>query len=152
MGSEKKHAMKEVLRKMLMEGFGGTQEEIGEELSRMGFEVNQSTVSRALRKLGAVKSMEREGVVYRLPADASRTGFSGSVENLIRWVRHNESIIVIRTVVGSASFIGEYLDHAKVEGILGTIAGDDTLFVAPENVREIAATAEKLSRILISGA
>lgn len=151
MSSSHKHEMREAIRKMLMEGFSGTQEHLCERLAGMGFDVNQSTVSRALRKLGAIKSMESDGVVYRLPNGMSHEGYSGSVGNLIRSVRHNESMIVIRTVVGSASFIGEFLDHAKAGGILGTIAGDDTLFVAPENISDIAAMTEKLTKILLSG-
>lgn len=152
MGSSRKHEMRAALRNMLEQGFCGTQEHLCEELRGMGFDVNQSTVSRALRKLGAIKSMEKTGVVYRLPTDVSHEGFSGSVGNLVRSIRHNESLIVIRTVVGSAGFIGDYLDHAKVGGILGTIAGDDTLFVAPENISEIAAMTQRLSTILLSDA
>ncbi len=126
------------IRALLEDGFSGTQEDLCEALGGQGFVVNQSTVSRTLRKLGAVKSLEEGGVVYRLPQQAGFTRYSGALDTLVRSIEANESTIVIHTVPGSASFVAEFLDHARLPDLLGTIAGDDTIFVVPKSIRTIA--------------
>ncbi len=122
------------LRELLFSGAISTQEEIVEEMHRQKFTVTQSTISRDLRRLGAVKTTDSTGrTVYRMPEEVSApvpiapTGF----RNLIVDIEHNGSMIVIHTTPGSASLVAAQLDHTRPEGILGTIAGDDTIFVAP---------------------
>ncbi len=138
MGDLKGGDARNTLRELLMDGFSGTQEELCQALEDRGVHANQSTVSRALRKLGAVKAMDATGIVYRMPKATERTTFSGSIGDLVRSVEHNESMIVVGTVVGSASFVAEYLDTSKIDGILGTIAGDDTIFIVPNSTEDIA--------------
>ncbi|MBN1283668.1 MAG: hypothetical protein JXA24_07860 [Proteobacteria bacterium] len=139
----RRQEMIEALRKLLSEGFEGTQEEICEELAGQGFEVNQSTVSRALRRVGAVKSMAAGRIAYRL-GEARSAGFTGSVSDLVQTIDANDTMIAIRTVAGSASFVAEFLDRAGLRNVLGIVAGDDTIFVAPRHTGEIATTLEEL--------
>ncbi len=138
----------QALRELLTSGFAGTQEDISEALRDKGIEVNQSTISRALKRLGAIKSSEGEGTIYRLPMEVSRASYTGSISDLIRRVDHNESLIIIRTVPGSASFVGEFLDHAKLEHVLGSVAGDDTLFIAPRSASQMKSTIDEIDRVI----
>ena len=55
-------------------------------------------------------------------------------------------MIVLHTTPGSASLVARHLDHAKPGGILGTLAGDDTIFVAPASLREVKATIRDIQK------
>ena len=114
-----------ILRQLLTEGEISTQEELVDELRRQGFDVTQRTISRDLRRLGAVKAVDAGRTVYRLPdAIPLRTGVqSTDLKSHLVDIEHNNSLIVIHTSPGSASLIARHLDHIKPAGILGTIAG-----------------------------
>lgn len=134
------------LRRLLAEGNLGTQDELREGLKALKFKVTQSTVSRDLRRLGAIKAIETDGtIVYRLPDESQapltqNTGIGG----LVLDIRSNGVMIVIHTVAGSASLVARHLDQVGPNEILGTIAGDDTIFVAPASVKNIAHTMEAI--------
>ncbi len=121
------------LRRLLESGKNSTQEELREMLESKGHDVNQSTISRDLRKIGAIKGTDNKGrTVYRLSENASEATFvSQSVPDLITNISSNDSMIVIHTSPGSASLVARHLDINRPANILGTIAGDDTIFVAP---------------------
>lgn len=121
------------LRKILESGKNSTQDEIRDMLESKGHDVNQSTISRDLRKIGAIKGTDSKGrTVYRLSGNAVESTFvSQTVPELITNISHNDSMIVIHTSPGSASLVARHLDLNRPAGILGTIAGDDTIFVAP---------------------
>jgi transcriptional regulator of arginine metabolism len=136
-----------VLRKLLVSAKVSTQEELAEELESQGYPVTQSTISRDLRRLGAIKVTEQGGRTgYRLFENAVPAS-SISVQNfkgLLLEIQHNGSMIVIHTSPGSASLVARRLDEAKPEGLLGTIAGDDTIFVAPASAKKIQATMDAI--------
>ena len=123
----------ELLRKILESGKNSTQEEIRATLEAKGHDVNQSTISRDLRKLGAIKGTDTKGrTIYRLSEKNVEPSFvTQSLSDLILTITHNNSLIVIQTTPGSASLIARHLDVFRPADILGTIAGDDTIFVAP---------------------
>jgi transcriptional regulator of arginine metabolism len=137
-----------LLRRLLSEGEMSTQEELVNELRSQKFVVTQSTISRDLRRLGAVKAQDASRrTVYRLPEEINamapiitNAGFKG----LLVDVSHNGSLIVIHTSPGSASLVAAQLDSKKPEGILGTIAGDDTIFVAPASTKKIQETIQAI--------
>jgi len=125
------------LRDLLKKGSNATQDMLSNALEAQGHRVNQSKVSRLLGKINAIKFKNDQGeMVYRLPHDATPPSITTSVSELVIDIVANESTIIIRTSPGSASLIARILDH-KTCHILGTIAGDDTIFVAPESVADI---------------
>ncbi len=112
-----------------------SQEEVTERLASQGLAVTQATVSRDLEQLGAVK-VKRSGTMrYALP-DALGDGDRSArrLEALVaEWVRSVEAagcLLVLRTSPGSAHLVGAAVDMAALPEIAGTVAGDDTLFVA----------------------
>jgi transcriptional regulator of arginine metabolism len=138
----------EALKEILKSGLYGTQDEICEELQKQGFTVTQSTVSRGLRKLGAVRAVDADGnTVYRL-GEESAPFMGTSLKDLIIDILTNGSIIVMRTTPGSASLVARHLDHARPGGLLGTIAGDDTIFVAPASAQKIPKTIQAIEESL----
>lgn len=130
------------LRKILESGKNSTQEELRDMLEAKGHDVNQSTISRDLRKIGAIKGTDNKGrTVYRLSEMSGETTFvNQSIGDLILNITHNDSMIVIQTSPGSASLVARHLDMNKPANILGTIAGDDTIFVAPSKDHSIKQT------------
>lgn len=140
----------EALRQLLQDGELSTQEELCSKLEKLDFATTQSTVSRDLRKLGAVKGVDAEGqTVYQLPQEMDAP-IPQTMPELVRSIETNGSLIVIRTTVGSASLVARQLDRITPGGILGTIAGDDTIFVAPASTgaREVRATMREIEQSL----
>lgn len=136
------------LRRLLAEGKSSTQEELADELRKHQFDITQSTISRDLRKIGAIKTIDPTGkTVYKLsnePAMPPVLGSSSFKHHLID-IQHNGSMIVIHTTAGSASLIAAHFDRIKIGGILGTIAGDDTIFVAPASSQQIDSVINRIN-------
>ncbi len=139
----------DALRELLKQGTLSTQDELREKLEKQSFRVTQSTVSRDLRKLGAVKAIDPDGrTLYRLPEEDGAISLRAPLSDLVHDVQSNQSMIVIHTSPGSASLIARYLDRTRPGGILGTIAGDDTIFVAPSGRRSIQSTIQDLQEAI----
>ncbi len=133
------------LKQILQTGDLSTQEELVDKLQKSNYMVTQSTVSRDLRKLGAVRTVDNKGrTVYRLPEEIFIPVKSSSLKDMITSIDSNGALIVIKTHPGSASLLGRYIDMTFSEEILGCIAGDDTVFVAPNNLRNIQAVLKKI--------
>ncbi|MFT5808274.1 MAG: transcriptional regulator of arginine metabolism [Moritella dasanensis] len=132
--SEKQDQLVKAFKGLLKEEHLGSQSEIVDALKDQGFDsVNQSKVSRMLSKFGAVRTRNaKDEMVYCLPAELGVPTISSQLKNLVLDITHNECLIVIQTSPGSAQLIARLLDSlGRTEGILGTIAGDDTIFITP---------------------
>lgn len=139
-------AFKELLNQ---ESFS-SQGEIVEALKNQGFSsINQSKVSRMLSKFGAVRARNTKmEMVYCLPNELSVPATSSPLRNLVLDIDHNEFLIVIKTTPGAAQLIARLLDSVgKSEGILGTIAGDDTIFVSPTRTTSISTLIEHIKNL-----
>lgn len=145
-----KPSIEEALRAILLSDSVGTQDEIKQALEELGYEVNQSRISRLLRKLGAAKgSNEHNQIIYTLPLEPAPTASKMVLSQLIISIKTNETLIVIHTNPGSASLIGRLLDHHREDlNILGTVAGDDTVFIAPQSVKQIGRTLRVIQELL----
>ena len=130
-----KTARQEAIRRLIRAHTVATQEELGALLTEEGFDVTQATLSRDLAQLGAMRvSLPEGGTVYGLedappPSSEARLAELGE---LILSVEDNEQLVVVRTRPGSASLVAVAIDQARLAECLGTIAGDDTIFVAPK--------------------
>lgn len=111
-----------------------TQEELTERLSAEGFNVTQGTVSRDMKEMNLTKVPTVSGgqkyalpnaLQHELPESYKRVLSSGIVS-----IDTAENIIVIKTVSGMAMAVAAALDSMEIAGLVGTIAGDDTVFVA----------------------
>ncbi|SYX09025.1 Arginine repressor,arginine repressor,arginine repressor,Arginine repressor, C-terminal domain [Chlamydia poikilotherma] len=122
---KKNVAVDEALKEILNKEGASTQEEICEKLSSLGIAMTQSSVSRWLRKVHAIKIPGEKGARYSLPPSIDES----NIKHLVVSIRHNSSLIVIRTAPGSASWIAGLIDNKFSENILGTLAGDDTIFI-----------------------
>lgn len=120
-----------------------TQFQLAGELELEGFSVTQATVSRDIKEMGLVKVPGSGNTfVYALPEsgtapireDRLRRLFAGSVQSL----DHSENLIVIKTLPGEAQGVASALDQSRIPGVIGTVAGDDTILVVakPKNAVE----------------
>ena len=135
---------------LLKEERYGSQGEIVDALKQQGFSnVSQSKVSRMLSKHGAVRTRNaKQEMVYCLPAEISVPSAKAPLNQLVLDIQHNDVMVIIRTSPGAAQLIARLLDSVgKKEGVLGTIAGDDTIFIAPLKVSEIDFTLEKVKSL-----
>ncbi|QJC35488.1 transcriptional regulator ArgR [Enterobacteriaceae endosymbiont of Donacia proxima] len=111
-----------------------TQVEIVRALQEEGFQnINQSKVSRMLTKFGAVRVRNiKMEMVYCFPLELGVPNTTSPLKNLVLDIDYNDILIIIHTSPGAAQLIARLLDSlGKSEGILGTIAGDNTIFVVP---------------------
>lgn len=112
----------------------GSQEELVARLSLAGIAATQATVSRDLLDIGAVK-LKREGSIrYVMPDQAGSNQAASKLDRLLaEWVDAiipAGNLLVLKTPPGSANLVANALDAAGIEEVAGTIAGDDTIFVA----------------------
>lgn len=129
----------DALKGLLLGREATTQEDICAVLVKKGYDVNQSKVSRLLRKIGAIKVENIKGqTVYSLPREPAPPTLDTPLRGLILDIVANETLVVIFTSPGSASMVARMLDYVQITTeVLGTIAGDDTIFVAPKSVKDI---------------
>lgn len=140
----------EALSELLRRGSVSTQQDICQELSAQGFVINQSKISRLLHKLGAIKVKNSQGITeYRLPKEMAPPPSQTPLKQLILKIEANETLIIIQTSPGSASLIARMLDYQNTESeILATLAGDDTIFVAPKSIQKIQKTLDEVKKLL----
>lgn len=128
-----------------------TQEELADYLKNSGIDVTQATVSRDIRELRLVKVLSNSGK-YKYAAMGQNQ--EGTTDRLIRIFKNSiisidvaGQILVMKTLPGAAQVSASAIDALSVDGVIGTIAGDDTIFVAinsNEKLKEILDTFKKL--------
>ena len=129
-----------------------TQEELASKLREMVIVVTQATVSRDIKELRLLKVLSPSGSYKYATADKEEHGVS---ERLVRMfidsvlsISCAENLVVIRTLAGSANAAGEAIDSMRWPEILGTISGDNTIFVAVRSAGEAPVVVEKFQEIL----
>jgi transcriptional regulator of arginine metabolism len=119
------------------------QSELARLLRSAGFAVTQSSVSRDLRELGVLKASGR----YLPPPDevARANGDFNSLARFVRGIRPaGPAITVIRTTIGAAGSVAVAVDKADWPEVVGTISGDDTIFIATPDARAQTRLVERL--------
>jgi transcriptional regulator of arginine metabolism len=119
----------EIVRKRLVR----SQEELSSLLKREGAEVTQSTLSRDIRELGLVKVRGRYQVSGELHSSPPEEILRRAFEQFVIRTGVSGNMVMIRTSPGNAHSIGVVLDAAEWPEVLGTVAGDDTVFVLLRN-------------------
>ncbi|MGQ4276593.1 transcriptional regulator ArgR [Pseudidiomarina sp. E22-M8] len=150
MTQAKPDAMIDIFKGLLKEERYGSQSDIVDAMKERGFDnISQSKVSRLLSKYGAVRTRNaRQEMVYCLPAELGIPSTRAPLSQLVLDIQHNDVMVIIRTSPGAAQLIARLLDSVgQKEGVLGTIAGDDTIFIAPVKVADIDFTLQKVTEL-----
>ena len=116
----------------------GTQEDLRALLERAGVPATQSSVSRDLEELGVVKHHGH----YTLP----RTN-GAPARGLVSLDHAGDSLVIARTIPGLASAVAVEIDAAAIPEIVGTIAGEDTIFIAVRDVKSQRATMKEIWKL-----
>ena len=129
-----------------------TQSDLRDLLRARGHDVTQATLSRDLAKLQARRvSLPSGGTAYEIDGFAARTGGERSqlaaMAALVLGIREGAAIVVIHTRPGAAQAVAALLDQARLDSIIGSIAGDDTIFLVPERRITASALAKTLRRM-----
>ena len=145
----KRHSM--ILKLIASENIE-TQEELAKLLSAHGFEVTQATVSRDIKELRLIKVQTGEGrykyaTVERAESDM-QDRFISLFSNCVISISSAGNIIVIKTMAGSASVAAEAIDSMKWPEIAGSIAGDNTVFVAVREGKNVAEIIKKFQKMM----
>jgi len=128
-----------------------SQDDLRLELRKRGCVVTQATLSRDLKELGIGRVSSGNGFQYVLQPAAEVQILRPLVGAQVLSINANESMIIVKTLPGSANVIGEYLDSLNDTDIIGTIAGDNTLLVIPQSIRKTTRVMKVLREKLIEG-
>ena len=110
-----------------------TQERLADKLNQAGFNATQATVSRDIKELGLVKVTGKSGrSCYAEAPKISKVEldkYSKLLKDTVQSIKAAENMIVIKTMAGCANAAAEVIDNMQLDEILGTIAGDNTIFL-----------------------
>ncbi|KAF5049033.1 Arginine repressor [bioreactor metagenome] len=118
-----------------------TQEELAEGLKAMGIDVTQATISRDIKELRLVKVMSKNGKYKYATIGQSQEGITDRLykifENSVVSIDNAMNVVVIKTIPGAAQICASAIDYMGVDEIVGTLAGDDTVFVAIRSLESV---------------
>ncbi|MHB8158749.1 MAG: arginine repressor [Desulfocucumaceae bacterium] len=127
-----------------------TQEQLAEELGRAGLAVTQATVSRDVKDLGLIKVPgDGNTSIYALPEKNSAPVKEGRLKRLIiesvQKIDYSENLIVIKTMPGEAQGVASAIDNSDLPGVIGTVAGDDTIIIVVKPKGAVAAIVSRFN-------
>lgn len=114
------------LRRMIEEGSISNQAELVSALRQQGFDVTQATVSRDLGAMGVLKNGGHYRFRRAIHADSHLTR---TISEYVQSLTSSGNLVVLRTPPGAAQVVAAAIDSAQMEGVLGSVAGDDTVLL-----------------------
>jgi transcriptional regulator of arginine metabolism len=133
-----------------------TQQELAAALRERGFRTTQATVSRDVAELGLVKATRDGAQVYALPPRLVEAEVSGEdrlrrlLRDLPAEIREAGLLLIVQTLPGSAHAIAAALDRARWPEVVGSIAGDDTVFIALSDRAALRRVKQRLLRLSVA--
>ena len=129
-----------------------TQEELAEELKKNGYNITQATVSRDIKELKLVKVLDENGIYKYASLKEQDSMLSDRLVKVftesVLSVDYAGNIVVIKTFSGAANAACEAIDVFDFKEIVGTIAGDDTIFALLRNHDSVEVVIDKLKKIM----
>ncbi|WP_291632960.1 arginine repressor [Clostridium sp.] len=129
-----------------------TQEQLAEELKNRGFDITQATVSRDIKELKLIKVMSAHGThkyATSSPGDSFLSNKLVTIFNqTVLYVDNVDKFIVLKTISGAGAAAAEALDSLKFNGIVGTIAGDNTVFILVRREEDVIEIIQKINKML----
>ena len=132
---------------LIQAGLVHSQSDLVTLLKKAGYKVTQATASRDLEEIGAVRARNKDGestYQIRESSDDAIVRSTPMPAKLILSVDHSANLAVIHTPPGAAQFLASSLDHAELTGVIGTIAGDDTIILVSKKATGGAQLAKEL--------
>lgn len=143
-------AILEIINKFDVE----TQDELSEILKQKGFEVTQATVSRDIKELKLVKLQTGSGAYKYAASGKEQAGKLDVYKRVFREtvvsIQPAASLVIVKTISGSANAAGEAIDAFNLPDVAGTLAGDNTIFIAVKQEGTKGRIIEELTRLVNS--
>ncbi len=150
-----KNKRQDTLLKMIRENIISTQEDLMNSLIALGYKVTQSTISRDIKELRIVKALDSEGnyrYISAFDGASNETDNAGKYAdifvNSVVSIRYSMNDIVIKCYPGMASSACVAIDSLYGDTILGSLAGDDTVFIITDGEESAANLANELNKML----
>lgn len=147
-----KKARQEKILMLIRQNDIQTQEEMIMRLEESGYPVTQATVSRDIRELNLVKGISPRGIYrYTLPVkkEGGTEKFSRVMSDSITSVDFAGNIVVIKTYPGMAGAVAACVDSYSLPEIVGSLAGDDAVFIVVRDVTNAASICEKFKQMIL---
>jgi Arginine repressor len=125
-----------------------TQSELASAMRKEGFKTTQATLSRDMKELGIAWVYTPSGAKYMLSPEQEEERLTTLIGFEIEQIEANESMVVIKTLPGRAQGVAEIIDHLRLPSVLGTLAGDNTVFILPRSIKKIKETIGALRGVL----
>ncbi len=129
-----------------------TQDELLNRLKADGFKATQATISRDIKDLRLVKTLGSDGKYRYVSASKNstdmRTNFSSLFSSSVNSIDFAQNIVVIKTLSGMAQAVCAALDSIDYQAVVGTIAGDDTIFIACRSAELALSLTEDLKKLV----
>ena len=118
------------IKELVLENNITTQDMLVDILNKDGYNVTQATVSRDIKKLGLIKSFEDGVNKYVLKKESEGEGHGFILKNAVLTVSTAQNLVIVKCNNGMANAVCVYIDTLDLQGLVGTLAGDDTIFIA----------------------
>ena len=125
-----------------------TQSELASAMRKEGFKTTQATLSRDMKELGIAWVYTPSGAKYMLSPEQEEERLTTLIGFEIEKIEANESMVLIKTLPGRAQGVAEIIDHLHLPSVLGTLAGDNTVFVLPRSIKKIKETISAIRNVL----
>ena len=146
-----KRKRQEIILEIISKTEADTQEELVAILESQGLKVTQATVSRDIKEMGLVKvSGKDKKYRYAKPMTEENDDVNALLKHFgsaVLSVTPAMNVMVVRTLSGNANAVGVIVDGRKMDGVIGTIAGDDTLLVITPDVETAKFVAERIGEL-----
>ena len=139
--------LEEAVRNLICKNKISTQTELAEKLNKIYKSVTQSNLSRVLKKINAIKKVDKNGLDYYV-IEKEAIKLNNTIGSLVFSIDDNNSNIVIKTYDNAAGLIGQIIDDAELEDVMGVISGYNTIIIVPKNVIRIKTLKNEIIRIL----
>ncbi|MEG2936050.1 MAG: arginine repressor [Clostridium sp.] len=129
-----------------------TQEDLADKLREEGINVTQATVSRDIKELNLIKTLSHTGNYKYAQANPNKSSSLSSMayifSNTAISVEKIDKMLVVKTISASAGIAAEAIDSFQLNGIAGTIAGDNTIFIAVRTEEKAEAIKSEIEKLI----
>lgn len=148
-----KRKRQQLLKKILAEQNIGDQLQLIDELKKHNIDATQATISRDLQELGVVKVRVEPGVfkyevIKKVPKGVLWYKLKVLFENFVLNIKSTNNLLLIKTTPGNANGVASFIDRIELNEILGTIAGDDTVLIVVDTIKNRKFIEKKFSLLL----
>jgi len=148
-----KRLRQQILKKVITEQEIGDQNQLLDILKKQGFETTQATISRDLEEAGIVKVRVKHGIYKyavqeKLSEDVIISHLTILFENFVISIKSTKNFILIKTTPGNANGVASLIDQLEMKEIFGTVAGDDTILVIMDTVKNRKVVEKEFNNLL----